>query len=238
MEGVRSRRIWIKILKKIENQKRQKNSADQGNSDEGFSDSQNLQNDVASQDLAVLKDKVQKMNAEFLVFLREKAEEIMDLAVDNTLDVLADQVMAEDEVMGEVSANVEPSKCELENTSAEDPREEISVKSLTLSLLNKGVARNNDILKAAAIPEALVSSPRASPRLVKSADVHVLQKAERRVAEKNLEGPEGNGPDLLLFNLDKNYVVSIVLNLGVHAQPEAVNLLCKNVCRLMRTSLL
>jgi len=56
-----------------------------------------------------------------------------------------------------------------------------------------------DLKATAAIPEVVISPVRASPRLAKSADENVLQKATTRTAEKNLEDMKGNTDNHSLF---------------------------------------
>jgi hypothetical protein len=50
---------------------------------------------------------------------------------------------------------------------------------------------NKKLERATLIPEATVSYVRSSPRLVKSKDEHTLNRAEERVAKKNLEISRG-----------------------------------------------
>jgi hypothetical protein len=57
----------------------------------------------------------------------------------------------------------------------------------------------------------------------------VLLKAERRVAEKNLEGTEGTSSDPLLFHVVRIVAASNILHLGIRAHPENVDLICNSV---------
>lgn len=82
-----------------------------------------------------------------------------------------------------------------------------------------------DLKAAAAIPELVLSPLRASPKLAKSADEHVLQKAARRTTVKNLEG---NSDRSSLFLLNHECVVSNFSQLGVNIAPKVVKNLCMN----------
>ncbi|RLN23396.1 hypothetical protein C2845_PM07G35170 [Panicum miliaceum] len=150
-----------------------------------------------NQDLFGLKEKVQQMNKEeFLAFLKEQAGQILDVAVDRTLDMVVDKVLAEREedhsqlAVGAGSDNLVISDQGREGNQEGAQLEEMveNNDSAQNSLLAGNKGADSEFQNAAAIPEALVSPPRSSPRLVKSADVHVLLKAERKAAEKNLEG--------------------------------------------------
>jgi hypothetical protein len=54
------------------------------------------------------------------------------------------------------------------------------------------VEMGDRVLEAASVTEASKMQVRASPRLQRSRDEHILAKAEERVSRKNLEFNEGN----------------------------------------------
>jgi len=62
-----------------------------------------------------------------------------------------------------------------------------SARALTSSVMEgQGVnPAMGELLAAAAIPEALVTPTRASPRLTQYSDEHILTRVKRRTAEKN-----------------------------------------------------
>lgn len=132
------------------------------------------------------KDKVQKMSEmEFDLFLKEKAEEIMDRAVDKTLEVLTDQVMTDQN----------------ENNEGESSWEE-----------EEGT---DELKKRAAIPETVMTPTRVSPRLANSGDEHILTKTEKMAARKNLELKEGNYETEVSFHFPLDNVICNVSQLGV-----------------------
>ncbi|CAN6251559.1 unnamed protein product, partial [Urochloa humidicola] len=120
-------------------------------------------------DLDGLKDLVQNMSREeFSNFLEAQAKQILGVAVHNNIVAAANKVRGEgdnDLEMGDVG--------EKEGDGS------------------KGVLTENEKRREmsgeAAIPEALLTPTRSSPRLAQSVDERTLSKAERRVAEKNLE---------------------------------------------------
>ena len=77
------------------------------------------------------------------------------------------------------------------------------------------------------LAQTLVSPLRASPRLANSSDEHTLKKAARRAAAKNLEFLEGNGSIHPSLSFDKNVISDNLMQLGIHANSESVNSLCK-----------
>lgn len=83
-----------------------------------------------------------------------------------------------------------------------------------------------DLQAPAMIDETLISPVRASLRLANTTNEHVMMKAERRAAEKNLENMEGNPLNHSLFYLDKNCVASSLRCIGVKAPSGAVDNLC------------
>ncbi|XP_022682391.1 uncharacterized protein LOC111257326 [Setaria italica] len=139
--------------------KRRKNNTDYKGKENSSTD--NIQADQDREQKNSLKERVQNMNDnEFLLFLKEKAGEIIDKAVDKTLDNLADQVMNERDE-GQDSEN---------SWEEEEGRDELQ--------------------KVAAIPEVIITPTRASPRLAQSGDEHILSKTEKMAARKNLEHNE------------------------------------------------
>lgn len=183
-----------------------------------------------------LKEKVAKMTEEeFLIFLRDEAGKILDVAVSQTLDEVADKVMAEKEKVvleseyrevqgndkeegqedgmffenygqvnysGEKEGTEERSEEYLRNRvdkygaiGSPEVQNVVQIAASGPEVEGKGIIDSLVVQEkaqaAAAIPEALVSLIRASPRLVNSSDEHILKKVEKRRAEKNLETMEG-----------------------------------------------
>lgn len=110
-----------------------------------------------------LKSLVQNMSREeFGKILVAQEKEVLDVAVNTVLEETAEKAMAEGD---EDSA--------LKEVEVDKPGEKM-------------------IREQAAIPEAILTPTRCSPRLVDSVDEHTMSKAERRAATRNLEHMEGN----------------------------------------------
>ena len=92
----------------------------------------------------------------------------------------------------------------------------------------KSPQKTVDLKVAAAIPEVVSSPLRASPRLAKHADEHILQKTARRTVERNLEDMKGISNCPSLFSLDKNVVASNLTQIGVSLVPSSIDNFCKN----------
>lgn len=92
-----------------------------------------------------------------------------------------------------------------------------SARALTSTILEgQGVTPAvGELLAAAAIPEALVSPTRASPRLARSSDEHILTRVERRMAEKNLEVSAGNSSNYPIGSLLLTTTVLNIKQLGI-----------------------
>jgi hypothetical protein len=130
--------------------------------------------------------------AEFEVFLVEKAGEIMNKATDNILDELVDSVMGEEE------------------------GEQEGIADGVLSEMGKEGEVHNKILLAAAVPNASKVQVRASPRLQRSRDEHVLAKAEERVAKKNLEFSGGNSHSNSLITVSRDIAMDCLQQIGIN----------------------
>jgi hypothetical protein len=74
----------------------------------------------------------------------------------------------------------------------------------------------DQIREAAAVFEATKVQVRASPRLQRPKDEHVLAKAEERVARKNLEFNEGNPCSTSLFSVNKDLALDCLHNIGIN----------------------
>ncbi|CAN6374457.1 unnamed protein product, partial [Urochloa humidicola] len=123
-----------------------------------------------------IKNMIQNMNRkEFEEFLKEQAKEILDGVVRRNLEEMADKVMAEndDDLIMKGGGDRDS---EGGGEKAGDKHSE-NLKGMR---------------EEAAIPEAVISPTRCSPRLVHSVDEHTMTKAERRVAERNLENGKGH----------------------------------------------
>jgi hypothetical protein len=139
------------------------------------------------------KEQVQNMSKEeFETFLREKAGEILGKAADKLFDELADKVVNE--------------KGEEELEAAESGL-----------LGEEGGDREvqKEILKAAAVPEASKMQVRASPRLQKSRDEHVLTKAQELAAKRNLEFGGGNSQSNSSCTVNRDIAVELLQNIGL-----------------------
>jgi hypothetical protein len=73
-----------------------------------------------------------------------------------------------------------------------------------------------EVQATAAIKEVVLSPTRSSPRLAHFIDKHTLSKAERRVAEKNLELKEGNLLDTSLGSFNFFDAVARISHLGIY----------------------
>jgi hypothetical protein len=82
------------------------------------------------------------------------------------------------------------------------------------------------VRKAASSSEAIKVQVRASQRLQRSKDEHILAKAEERVARKNLEFSEGNPCSTSLLSINKDLALvclqQIGINLGVSSVEKTV----------------
>jgi hypothetical protein len=127
-------------------------------------------------DIDVLREKVQRMDREeFRKFLEDKANEIVDVVVDQKLDEIAEKVAREDD--GDVLMGKEESG-DSERAAMEDN--------------SSGAVKMVEVRAEAAIPEVVLTPTRCSPRMAHSADEHILAKVGRRAAERNLERAEGS----------------------------------------------
>jgi hypothetical protein len=140
------------------------------------------------------KEKVQSMSKEeFEVFLREKANEILNNAADGVFDEVADKVMGEEDV---------------EQQEMERPE------GGELTSGGKEVEMRDRIMEATTVSEASKMQVRASPRLQRSRDEHVLAKAEGRVARKNLEFVEGNSCPTSLLSVNRDLALNCLQQIG------------------------
>jgi hypothetical protein len=138
-------------------------------------DAQGVVDDVLS-----WKEQVQNMSKkEFEVFLRAKADEIVNRAANRVLDEVVNKVMGEEDVW------------QLQKEVLGDGG-------------NMEVEVGDRVREAATVSKATKVQVRASPRLQRSKDEHVLAKAEERVARKNLEFNEGNLCSTSLFSVNKD----------------------------------
>ncbi|CAO2191582.1 unnamed protein product, partial [Urochloa humidicola] len=123
-----------------------------------------------------LKNLVQNMTTEeFSNFLAVQAKEILDIAVCRNLEEVADKVLAEDDGVLAMTEEEEGGTSNIKKASIAEKKGKIK-----------------DMREEVAIPEAVLSPARSSPRLVNALDEHTMSKAERRAAERNLEHVEGH----------------------------------------------
>jgi len=164
-------------------------------------------------DLSTFKEKVSNMNEEeFRMFLKEKAEEIMDLAADRVLEEIADKVMGEEVFPTAVSGGFSGFGEEGEGGATADGMH------LTENHAENSMESNKRMERAAMIPEATMPHVRSSPRLSKSKDEHTLIRAEERAAKKNLELPGGmprtEPCSSLLFDVASSNLQQLGINFG------------------------
>jgi hypothetical protein len=81
--------------------------------------------------------------------------------------------------------------------------------------VDKNVVFENGLKEAATIPEASKQQVRASPRLQRSKDEHILAKAEERIATKNLEFNEGNPCSTSLCSVNKDLALECLQNIRI-----------------------
>jgi hypothetical protein len=140
------------------------------------------------------KEQVQNMSkGEFEEFLRQKALEILNKAADSAYDEIADRVLLEEE--------------EGQQKVAED------------EVMKEGGAEGKcKALEAAAVPEASKKQVHASPRLQNASHEHVLNKAEERIAKKNLEFSGGNPHTLPLISDFNGNITDFMQQIGVNLE--------------------
>jgi hypothetical protein len=148
------------------------------------------------------KERVQNMSREeFEAFLKAKADEILDKAAKTVIEDLADKVMGEaDEAVQEVERLAEG---EMDGVGSE-------------------VVREERLLVAAGVPEATKAQIRASPRLQRSKDEHILAKAEERVAKRNLELSEGISSFAPLFSVNRDLAMTCLQQLRINLGDSSV----------------
>ncbi|CAO2148657.1 unnamed protein product [Urochloa humidicola] len=136
-----------------------------------------------------LKERIQNMSKEeFNLFIRKKAEEVLDISVDKVLGEIADKVMEETEDVQSSDRRAS------ETESQKEGRFNMEVSGgLQVDSLQDDLSGNESLLKKkAAIPEMMISPTRSSPRLQNSKSEHTLARAEGRAAKRNLEHLKGN----------------------------------------------
>jgi hypothetical protein len=145
------------------------------------------------------KEQVQNMSKkEFEAFLREKSDGITNLAADRVLDEVVNRVMSEEEEDGQFQKEV----------------------------LGDGVMLGGDmevevgdrVREAASVSEAIKVQVRASPRLQRSKDEHILVKAEERVARKNIEFSAGNPWSTYLLSVNKYLALDCLQQIGINLE--------------------
>jgi hypothetical protein len=150
------------------------------------------------EDLISWKEQVQNMSKEeFEAFLRAKAKEISSMAVEEVICEVADKVMEEKDE-------------DLQDWGV--VRAELGV----LPGFDKSREVEDRIWEAAAVPEACKGQTRASPRLVRSRDEHVLVKAKERAAKKNLEFKDCMSPSHPLFSVSSDLALQCLQQLGLN----------------------
>jgi hypothetical protein len=139
------------------------------------------------------KEQVMNMsNVEFEAFLKEKAGEILNKAAENIFDDLVDKVTGEEE------------------------GEQENIVNGVLSEMGKEGDEQNELQLGAEVPDASKMQVRASPRLQRSRDEHVLAKAEERVAKKNLEFSGGNSHSNSLITVNRDIAMNCLQQIGIN----------------------
>jgi hypothetical protein len=140
------------------------------------------------------KEQVQNMSRdEFEVFLKARAEEILDKAAKTVIEELADKVV------GEIVEGVQ---------------EVGGLEEGELTEKDKEVEMEERLKVAAAVPGASKAQVRASPRLQRSRDEHTLAKAEGRAARRNLEFPEGIPSSDPFCSVNRDLAIDCLQQLG------------------------
>ncbi|KAG2609328.1 hypothetical protein PVAP13_4KG031716 [Panicum virgatum] len=198
------------------NPKRQKGSENLEKAGDELQNNKDMQTNSLVLNIPELKERLKDLSdSDFEVFLREKAEGILDGVVSETLDLLAEKVLTEEN--NDLLQENEPHNCG--ETLTSEVEEEMHVQSsenetqvpetavfemekdreMTIQSGQKQgggdtviTGLESEVQAAAAIPESLVSPLRASPRLANSSDEHTLKKGARRAAANNLEFLEGD----------------------------------------------
>jgi hypothetical protein len=160
--------------------------------------------------------------------IKRLAEEIVDMAVNNSIDKCCDLVTAESEdemVAGRVvdavsdgQAGLLTEEPELPFLAAAVPREsEAEDRPLSVEAARKPQKPPAaGALSAAAGVKAVLATPtRSSPRLAGAFEEHVLDKARKRAALKNLEPMKGKNPNSSFLSFSDAVVQSSLNSIGV-----------------------
>ncbi|RLN03766.1 hypothetical protein C2845_PM13G11100 [Panicum miliaceum] len=182
--------------------------------------------DIAvSRELDVLVEKIMAKNIE------EVGELQMTIEEKNISDQLGLEAAARDSNKEVLQGEVEEPVVQLEEVSnSEETHMGVTLIAAAKKIGSVGSARAltrtalegqgvnpavGELIAAAAIPEALVSPTRASSRLARSSDKHILTRVERRTAEKNLESAASNSSNDPVGSLLLNAVVLNIKRLGI-----------------------
>jgi hypothetical protein len=170
--------------------------------DEAESEKERKEEDIkwGGDDFISWKEQVLSMSEEeFEIFLRAKAKEISNMAADEVFRELADKVMEEKD-------------------EDQQGQEEVGDEASVLFGADRCGEMTDRIRKVAAVPEAWKGQTRASPRLQRSRDEHILVKAKEQAAKKNLEFKDGMSPSppflLVSSDLALHCLQQLDLNLG------------------------
>jgi hypothetical protein len=152
----------------------------------------NVMMDDSAQVLSWKEQVMNMSNVEFEAFLKEKAGEILNKAAENIFDDLVDKVTGEEE------------------------GEQENIVNGVLSEMGKEGDEQNELQLGAEVPDASKMQVRASPRLQRSRDEHVLAKAEERVAKKNLEFSGGNSHSNSLITVNRDIAMNCLQQIGIN----------------------
>jgi hypothetical protein len=141
------------------------------------------------------KEQVQNMSKEeFEAFLRAKANEIVNKVADGVFEEVANKVLGEED---------------------EGQQQQVVLEEGELSGGDKEMEIGDRVKDAAAVSEAKMQV-RASPRLQRSRDEHILTKAEGRIARKNLEFNEGIPCPTSLNSVNKDLALNCLQRIGLN----------------------
>jgi hypothetical protein len=162
------------------------------------------------------KEQVLSMSEEeFEAFLRAKAKEISNMAADEVIRELAEKVMEEKD-------------------EDQQGQEEIGEEAGVLLGADRSGEMTGRTREVEAVLKACKGQTRASPRLQRSRDEHVLVKAKKRAAKKNLEFKDGKSPSPPLLYVSSDLALHCLHQLGLNlgsSDLEQNNNLCNSLDR-------
>jgi hypothetical protein len=160
--------------------------------------------------------------------IKRLAEEIIDMAVNNSIDKCCDLVMAEsdeekvdgrvEDAISDVQAGVLTEESELPVLAAASSRvPDADDRPTTITAAHKPpkAPPAAALTAAAGIKEVLATPTRSSPRLAGAIEEHVMDRVKKRAALKNLEPVEGKTSNSSFLSFSDVVVQSNLSNIGV-----------------------